>query len=58
MLKKLLKRMLLFKKGIYVDNCSDINYKVRLSDEFKKAEVKDSILHITSMGTGCTLEHV
>ena len=58
MLKKELKRMFLNKRGILLDRESNINFNVKLSEGFIYGSLKNSSVHITSMGNGCMLEYV
>lgn len=58
MLKRKVKRFLLRKRGIICDRRSDINYGVLLNSNFKHAVINNSQVHITSMGDGCTFEHI
>ena len=56
-LAKIIKHILLRKKGIFLDDKSDINWGLQLGVGFKRAKIVDSKLEINSMGNGCFIEH-
>lgn len=58
MLKRVVKRVLLRRKGLVLDRESDINFNVELGNSFEGAKIKKSHVHLTSMRTGCSLEYV
>lgn len=51
-LAKIIKHILLRKKGIFLDDKSDINWGLQLGVGFKRAKIVDSKLEINSMGNG------
>ena len=58
MIKQYVKRKLLKKRKINVDNNSSINYDVIQEKCESPIVIKDSSLHISQMGGGCFFEHV
>ena len=52
-LAKIIKHILLRKKGIFLDDKSDINWGLQLGVGFKRAKIVDSKLEINSLGNGC-----
>lgn len=59
MIRKIIKRILLKKKGIDCDSKSNINLNVKISKiREKNSKVIDSQVHLTKIGGGCFLEHV
>lgn len=57
-LKRIIKRYLLKKRGIYCDDKSDINYNVNIVDNENPSTIVDSHLHLNKIGGGCFFEHV
>lgn len=56
-MKEIVKRMLLRKRGIYCDKKSQVNFDVRTEIGFRQAIIRDSHVHLVSMGDGCFIEH-
>lgn len=57
MLKSYLKKVLLYKRGIHIDNNSDLNFNVKYNNNNLPCKIKHSHLHITEMGEGCFIEN-
>lgn len=55
MIKQFIKRKLLKSKGLTVDKRSSINFNIKLLDDFKYGDIRNSEVHITEMGNGCTI---
>lgn len=58
MIKRIIKKYLLLKKGIEIDIKSDINKNVLVTRSGIKSIVRNSHVHINCMGEGCFLENV
>ena len=56
-MKNLLKRILLRKKGIFIDNKTKINFDVKTKSAFKQANIVESCVQISEIGDGCFIEH-
>lgn len=56
-IKKILKRLLLRRKGLLLDSQSNINFNVRLCDGFKTGRIVDSDVELDCIGDGCFIEH-
>ena len=57
-IRDIIKKLALKKKGIILSSHSNINYSVFMNDSTIPARLVDSHLEITSMGRGCFFEHV
>lgn len=57
MIKKVVKKILLEKRGISIDRVSTINFNIEYHSGNMRSKIRDSKLHITSMGEGCSFEN-
>ena len=58
MIKRKIKQILLRRKNVCIDSCSDVNYGIVSEKSGKCSIIKDSHIVIQKMGYGCMLEHV
>ncbi len=57
MIKKIIKRILLKRKGLILSEKSEINYDVVLAEGFDRSNIVDSFAQIKKIGNKCYIEH-